>query len=172
MQIQLQDLLERMTDGLVALDGAWHYTYVNQKAAALLSRTPASLVGKHIWTEFPEGVGRPFYLACHRAVAEKTDVSLEGYYPSYDKWFETRLYPLAGGLAVFFSDVTDRKKEQDALRQLNASLAAREEAERQLSYMVHQLESYRQALDVSALISMTDARGDIVHVNDQFCRVA
>ena len=172
MQLQLQDLLERMTDGMVALDGAWHYTYVNQKAAALLSRTPASLVGKHIWTEFPEGVGRPFYLACHRAVAENTDVALEGYYPSYDKWFETRLYPLAGGLAVFFSDVTDRKKEQDALRQLNASLAAREEAERQLSYMVHQLESYRQALDVSALISMTDARGNIVHVNDQFCRVA
>ncbi len=32
--------------------------YVNKKAGEFLGRSPESLVGKNIWTEFPEGIGR------------------------------------------------------------------------------------------------------------------
>ena len=110
--VQFHDVLEKMTDAFVALDANWCYTYVNRKAAAIFNRTPEYLMGKHIWTEFPEGVGQPFHQAYYRAVAEHVTITLEEYYPPYDKWFENRIFPLEDGLAIFFSDVTKRKKEQ------------------------------------------------------------
>ena len=39
-----------------------------REAAAIFGRTPVQMIGKHIWTEFPEGVGQPFYhpfFSCH-----------------------------------------------------------------------------------------------------------
>jgi PAS domain S-box-containing protein len=134
--VQFHDVLEKMTDAFVALDGNWCYTYVNRKAAAIFNRAPEYLTGKHIWTEFPEGVGQPFHQAYYRAVAERVTITLEEYYPPYDKWFENRIFPLEDGLAIFFSDVTVRKKEQG---QLQASYAAMEASQMQLRRVLDSL---------------------------------
>ena len=50
----LTDVFERITDAFVALDINWCYTYVNKKAGEIFYRSPAQMIGKHIWTEFPE----------------------------------------------------------------------------------------------------------------------
>jgi two-component system, cell cycle sensor histidine kinase and response regulator CckA len=109
-------VLERISDAVVALDRNWRYIYVNEKAARIFGRTPADLVGKHIWTEFPEGVGQPFHLAYERALASGEPEFLEEYYPPYDRWFENRIYPSGDGLTIYFQDVTARKKDESALR--------------------------------------------------------
>ena len=133
---QFHNVLEKMTDAFVALDGNWCYTYVNRKAAAIFNRTPEYLMGKHIWTEFPEGVGKPFHQAYYQAVTERVTITLEEYYPPYDKWFENRIFPLEDGLAIFFSDVTERRKEQG---QLQASYAASEASQAQLRRVLDSL---------------------------------
>jgi PAS domain S-box-containing protein len=107
---QAARILDSVSDAFVALDREWRYTHVNRKAAATFGRTPEQMIGKHIWTEFPEGVGQPFYHAYHRAMAEGEFVFLEEYYPPYDRWFENRIYPSADGIAIFFHEVTDRKR--------------------------------------------------------------
>ena len=58
-QLRLAGMLEHIPDGFVALDNAWRYTYLNEKAAQLLGRRREDLLGKHIWTEFPEDIGQP-----------------------------------------------------------------------------------------------------------------
>ena len=108
-------VLERMTDGLVALDREWKYTYLNAQAYRLLGRPPRSLDGKHIWTEFPEGVGQPFHLAFERAMQTGESSTLVEYYPPFDRWFENRIYPSADGLTIYFRDITQQRREQDAL---------------------------------------------------------
>jgi PAS fold. len=65
---QLETTLNNISDGFVSLDKNWCYTYVNVKAGEFLGRNPESLIGKHIWTEFPEGVDLPFYKAYYKAV--------------------------------------------------------------------------------------------------------
>lgn len=40
---------------------------------------------------------------------------MEEYYPPYDRWFENRIYPSKDGLSIFFSDITDRKKAEQAM---------------------------------------------------------
>src|SRR5262245_2938000 len=84
----LASVFERVTDAFVALDRNWRYTYVNARAAQIFGRRPEDLVGKHIWTEFPTGVGQPFYHAYQRAMAEQRPIHLEDYYVPWDRWFE------------------------------------------------------------------------------------
>lgn len=123
-------MLERVSDGIVALDREWRYTYVNRQAAALFGRTPEQLAGKHIWTEFPEGIGQPFQLAYERAMATQEQVSFEDYYAPWNRWFENRVYPSPEGLTIFFHEITDRKlaerAEHEAAERLRLALAAAE----------------------------------------------
>ena len=117
---RLDDVLERISDAFVALDKEWRYSYVNRQAAQLFGRRPEDLVGRHIWTVFPEGIGQPFHLAYEKAMSEQVCVQMENYYEPWDRWFENRIYPSPDGLSIFFHDVTERK---------HAELAARESAE-------------------------------------------
>ncbi len=57
----LMATLENMADGFVSLDTDWVFTYINKRGAAMFGRKPEELIGKHIWTESPEGIGQPFY---------------------------------------------------------------------------------------------------------------
>jgi len=111
----LTRVLEATSDGFVALDADWRYTYVNAHAGKMFNRDPAALIGKHIWTEFPEGVGQPFQQEYERAAADGMPHQIEAYYPPYDRWFENRIFPYAGGLAIFFQDVTERRLAEDRL---------------------------------------------------------
>ncbi len=119
----LTDILDRVSDAFVALDKNWCYTYVNQQAANLFGRRPEDLVGRHIWTEFPEGRGQPFHLAYEKAMADQVFIEMENYYEPWKRWFENRIYPSPEGLSIFFHEITERKLAEQAARE-NADLLA------------------------------------------------
>ena len=113
---RLVDLLETMSDGFVSLGRDWRYQYVNRQAAALFGREPADLLGRHIWTEFPEGIGQPFHLAYERAMGEGVSIHFEDYYQPWGRWFENRIFPTRDGISIFFSDITEHKQALTALQ--------------------------------------------------------
>ncbi|MEB8345390.1 ATP-binding protein [Flavobacteriaceae bacterium KMM 6898] len=117
---RFETTLVKISDGVVSLDKNWCYTYVNKKAGEFLNSKPSSLIGKHIWTEFPEGKGLPFYHAYYKAVDTQRAQYFEEYYEPYDKWFENRIYPTAEGLTIYFTDITDKKIAQLALMESEA----------------------------------------------------
>ena len=121
---QLGDVLDRVSDAVVALDTDWRYTYVNHHAAKLFGRNPEDLVGKHIWTEFPEGVGQPFHRAYEKAMAEQIFIQMESYYEPWNRWFENRIYPAPEGLSIFFHEITERKLSEQSARESAELLAA------------------------------------------------
>ena len=84
----LGDILERISDAFVALDEKWCYTYVNKKAGELFNRDHKAMIGKHIWTEFPEGINQPFYKAYNEAMEKQQTVHIEEYFEPSDLWFE------------------------------------------------------------------------------------
>lgn len=108
--------LERISDAFVSLDTDWRYTYMNAKAGKIFNRNPAQMIGKHIWTEFPEGIGQPFYKAYNQAMATQKYIYLEEYYEPYDLWFENHIYPSQEGLSIFFRDITEKKKAELELK--------------------------------------------------------
>lgn len=112
----ITDVFERITDAFVALDKNWCYTYMNKKAGEIFNRDPAKMTGKHIWTEFPEGIDQPFYKAYYRAMETQQYIYLEEYYAPYDLWFENHIYPSPEGLSIFFRDITEKKKTEEGLK--------------------------------------------------------
>ncbi len=120
-------VFERITDAFVGIDRNWCYTYMNQKAGEIFNRNPAAMIGKHIWTEFPEGVGQPFHTAYERAMKNQEYIYFEEYYPPYERWFENHIYPSQDGLSIFFRDITERKKSEQQLRETNQLLEIAEE---------------------------------------------
>jgi PAS domain S-box-containing protein len=118
---QLGDVLERVSDAVVALDSNWRYTYVNLKAAELFGRRREELLGRQIWAEFPEGVGQPFQLAYEQAMRDQVPMQIEQYYEPWDRWFENRIYPSPDGLSIFFHEISDRRRAEREARD-NAAL--------------------------------------------------
>lgn len=148
-----QQVFERITDAFVALDEDWTYTFVNSKAGHLLGRSPEDLIGKHIWTEFPEGVGQAFDQAYRKAMAEQKPIHLEGYYPPYDRWFENRIYPSPEGLTIYFHDITQRVLQQAEL--------VRRATEDELTGLPNR-NAMREALDQQ--LAAGDAPGEVPRV--------
>ena len=157
-----RDVLERVSDGLVALDRNWRYVYINSQAAALFGRRPEELIGRHIWTEFPEGVGQPFQLAYERAMAEQVFIELENYYEPWDRWFENRIYPSPDGVSIFFHEITERKRAEQAARENGALLgghnqvleliARREPLDRTLDLLLRVIEAQCPGMLCSILL--------------------
>ncbi len=118
------DILESMTDAFFTLDQNWQFTYLNPQAETLLNRAASELLGKNVWTEFPEAVDSPFYQQYNRAVTEQVAVQFEAYYPPLENWFEVHAYPTPAGLGVYFQNVTERRQIQERLQQRERQLQA------------------------------------------------
>ncbi|GGY33553.1 hypothetical protein GCM10008098_28610 [Rhodanobacter panaciterrae] len=116
-EMEFHQVFERITDAYVALDCEWRYTFLNAKACEFFGRRAEELIGRHIWTEFPEGVDQPFQRAYEQAMAEQRMIQIEAFYPPYNRWFENRIYPSLNGLTIYFRDITERKQAEQMLQQ-------------------------------------------------------
>jgi PAS domain S-box-containing protein len=114
---QISKILESITDGFIALDREWRFTYVNHEGARTLGRSPAELVGKNFWEEFPELSSTSFGQLYQQAVASGVPQEMEDYYPPFEAWFAVRAYPSEAGLSLYFRNVNDRKQAEEILRQ-------------------------------------------------------
>lgn len=110
------DILERVTDGIVAFDTHMNYTYINHRGAEMLGRTPGELLGKNYWSEFPDAAETPFAQAYMTALKQQTPLVLEDYYEPWQRWFENRIYPSRNGLTVFFTEITERRRLDEAVK--------------------------------------------------------
>jgi PAS domain S-box-containing protein len=105
-------LIERFSDAFISLDKDLNFTYVNKKAGELTKREPDSLIGKNVWVEFPDAVGKPVYFAYIEALQSQRHLRLEDYFAPLDIWIEYHFYPSPDGLSVFIQDTTENKRQQ------------------------------------------------------------
>ncbi len=120
--LELGYLFERISDAFFALDNDWNYTYLNKSAIALHNKEEGSLVGKNIWTLFPQLVGGEFYNALHSAKALQQPQRHEFYDSISDKWYDDLIYPGQDGISLYYHDVTEKKKAEIGLKTAHARL--------------------------------------------------
>ncbi|HEY9872530.1 MAG TPA: PAS domain S-box protein, partial [Candidatus Obscuribacterales bacterium] len=116
---RITNIIESITDAFFALDHEWRFTYINQQAEALMSRTREELIGKNLWDEFPHAVGGIFDQQYQKAVSEQVSVEFEEFYAPLNKWFAVHAYPSKDGLSVYFQDITERKQSQAEVQRQN-----------------------------------------------------
>ncbi|MGF1935110.1 MAG: PAS domain S-box protein [Nostoc sp. ChiQUE02] len=117
---QVTQILESITDGFLAFDSEWRFTYLNHEGSRTLGRSCEDLLGKNLWSEFPELAGTSFGQLYQSAVALGMPLELEDYYPPFDAWFAVRAYPSATGLSVYFRNINVRKQAEAKLRESEA----------------------------------------------------
>lgn len=102
-------VFERISEALAAVDEQWRYTYLNTQACELLGRSASELIGKHVGTEFPDGIGQTIRQACEKAVKNQMAVSLSIQVPSRQRWLQYRIFPADHSATIYFRDVTEQK---------------------------------------------------------------
>ncbi|MGB4248943.1 MAG: cache domain-containing protein, partial [Pseudohongiellaceae bacterium] len=114
---EMESIFMSISDAVYALDQQWRFVYMNAEAERQLERSAAALMGKVVWNEFPETRQTVLYGEYLRARRDNTPVSFEFFYPPLQTWFNVRAFPHAGGLTVYFQDVTRRVETDERLRQ-------------------------------------------------------
>ena len=121
---RLDAVLESISDGFYALDPDWRYVVFNRAAEEYFGVSRDLVLGKVIWDLFPQGRGGAFERACRLAMDQRVGSRFET--PSRaraDRTVELRILPMRdGGVAVSLSDITDRRRIEDALRASEARL--------------------------------------------------
>ncbi|MBE9158297.1 EAL domain-containing protein [Nodosilinea sp. LEGE 06152] len=149
---RINNILESITDAFFALDQNWQFIYLNQRAEQFLQRSRHQVLGQNLWYEFPEVLGTQMSKQLRRAMVERISLTFEEYMAHSDSWCEFHVYPTQEGLAVYFQDVTGRRR---AYEQIEHQIR-REQA---LNRVV---QAIRQSLDLDSIFS-TAAR-EIAHL--------
>ena len=125
LEQRMTGVLESMTDAFLLLDRKWCFTYVNPQAEKVLQRSRDELLGRNVWEEYPAAVGSVYQTQYELAVAESRAVSFEA--PDADglnTWLSVTAYPSERGLAVYFRDITETHRADQALQEERQTLAA------------------------------------------------
>jgi len=120
--LEKNTILESIDDGFFTLDKKWTVLYWNKAAEEMLHLPKEAIVGNYLWDLFPDHVESPSFFNYKRVIDENVAVHFEDYVKPIDKWFEVSAYPSPSGLTGYFRDVTDRKRSEAQLSELNHNL--------------------------------------------------
>ncbi|HEV7255271.1 MAG TPA: PAS domain-containing protein [Mesorhizobium sp.] len=113
-------VLENMREGFVLLDRDFRVLDINAEGLRLERRPREAILGSLHWEVWPGSKESELGRRYRHAMRERTPVSLDHRYvwaDERDAWLEVRAYPVAEeGLAIFYRDVTERKRAEGLLR--------------------------------------------------------
>jgi PAS domain S-box-containing protein len=146
----------RGTSGAI-IDFRW--MYANAQAGKVLGRDPASLIGKRVQEVLPETWQAEGLFENYVAVAERREVRELELYSNVNGimgWFHLVVSPLDGNVAVWFANVSDRKRQELELRE------ADRRKDEFLATLAHELRNplapIRQAAVIASRSNVTEAQ--------------
>jgi PAS domain S-box-containing protein len=124
----VSDVLDSVTDSVQVIDSNWRTLYLNKAARRTLREQgmdPDATIGLHCWDDvWPEGRGTPLQRGYMHAMETREVTEFENFHPPWQRWFWVRVFPVeSGGIAVYFHDITDRKRTDQLLREHKEILA-------------------------------------------------
>lgn len=149
---RIANILESTTDAFFSLDRQQRFTFVNERAAQVLKQSREELLGSNVGVAFPEATSSQFYTECRNVAVSRREAHFEEFYAPLGKWFEVHAYPHEEGIAIYFRDVTERKRGEEQLR----------EAE----------ERFHSAFDNTPVgMALVSPEGRYTQVNHAFCEL-
>src|SRR5262245_43171719 len=106
---EIESILSGISDGLVALDNDWRFTYLNATAARLWKRPAEEIIGRTAFEVLNVDDRNPFnqkYLASKQS---GEPVVFTAYSVNFGRWLEVHGYPHPGGYTILFRDVSQER---------------------------------------------------------------
>src|SRR5260221_2271384 len=114
--------LDRIPDACLVLAADWTIGYLNPAAEGVLERAKTDLLGRSLWDAFPDVAGGSFDGALHKAMEERTDVTVEGFYHGLERWVTVQARPWDSGLAIFVRDIASEHRIAEQVLESEAQL--------------------------------------------------
>ena len=122
------EILESIDEAFYSLDHAWRFLYANRKAMQMWGKTPADLLGRSALEVFPAFVGSPSHQAHQKAFCTGAPVRVQVVSTVIRTPLELNIFPNASGLAVYFRDLTEQWRTEQALRDRDQILSLAEQS--------------------------------------------
>jgi PAS domain S-box-containing protein len=112
----LRNILERVSDAIVALDANWRYTFLNNAALATHPEGKEATLGKVIWDVHPGMLGTIFEEKYRQAMKTGKVAEIEDYYSPMKTWFSVKIFPDKEGLTIIYKDITSSKEAEELIK--------------------------------------------------------
>jgi PAS domain S-box-containing protein len=116
------ELLDRITDRVIALNTDWCFTYLNDAGEELFDKPADILLGQCIWDTYPWITDSETYSEYHEAMNQQEPKVVELCYEPWGTWCEEHLYPSSDGLLIISREITEQRKRQHELRETRERL--------------------------------------------------
>lgn len=120
-----RELLQLISEGFIFVDRDFCVLQMNAEAERIEQRPAAKIVGHSLWECWPDLEQGRLGELWRQALIDQKPVSLEHFYTwksGRQAWIEMRAFPSDAGLAIFFRDVSERKRAQQELKRAQGEL--------------------------------------------------
>jgi PAS domain S-box-containing protein len=116
------EILEQIPDAILRFDENWVVTYANAEAMRISRIQPSDLNTRTHWELFPETLGTEIEFAYRDVMVNRVARHAEHFYAPFGVWIDVHAFPIDGGIALHYRDITQRKNAEklrdDATRQM------------------------------------------------------
>jgi PAS domain S-box-containing protein len=113
-------VLENMGEAFILLDRDYRVVDINAEGARMEHRAREDIIGLTQWEAWPNTTESPVGAISRHAMAAREPMALEHCYVwpgGHNAWLDLRVYPAGDGIAMFYRDITARRRDEEALRQ-------------------------------------------------------
>jgi len=105
------NVLDSMSDAFIAFDHDWTITQLNREGARLTVADPSTLIGRSLWDVWGKWIDPALATMLREGMDGRAPDMFEfEVAPNY--WFDIRMNSTPDGLAIFFRDVTAKRRER------------------------------------------------------------
>ena len=115
----LTRLLSQVQEGILCLNRDWIITFANDEAFRRSLVTPEDVNKRTYWEVYPYVIGTALDTAYRSVMDTGEPTQLEYFCAPIDTWVFVHICPTDEGIALYFQDITDRKRAE-ALRDASA----------------------------------------------------
>ena len=114
----LSSVLQSTSDSVVVLDRNWRVQFWNKQATALIPELGNNASDYDFWNVFGSAGREVYGSQLEDVFTTGVPLEIETRDAATDRWINLRVYSTGNGVALFFRDVTERRRFQDEIEHL------------------------------------------------------